>query len=71
VNEAHVEIDRLAELIRKEFGESLELFVHTDGCLYSQCPICFKDDCPVRQHQFKEKLTWTLDNVSTNKKHGT
>src|SRR6266536_1993526 len=50
VKEAHVEIDALAQLIRREFGESLELFVHTDGCLYSQCPICIKTDCPVRQH---------------------
>src|SRR5258705_7942896 len=42
VNQAHEEIDALAELIRKNFGESLELFVHTDGCLYSQCAICSK-----------------------------
>jgi cation diffusion facilitator family transporter len=71
VNEAHAEIDHLASLIRKDFGESLELFVHTDGCLYTQCPICFKYDCPVRQHAFKERITWTLENVSINKKHGT
>ena len=71
INEAHAEIDLLAGLIRKEFGESLELFVHTDGCLYSQCAICFKDDCPVRKHQFKERINWTLDNASANKKHGT
>ncbi|HYC39541.1 MAG TPA: cation diffusion facilitator family transporter [Chitinophagaceae bacterium] len=71
VNEAHAEIDALAGIIRRDFGESLELFVHTDGCLYSQCPICFKDDCPVRQHPFRERIQWTLENASTNKKHGT
>lgn len=69
VNEAHQEIDVLAKLIRKEFGESLELFVHTDGCLYTQCPICIKNDCPVRQHNFEQKITWTLENISRNKKH--
>lgn len=69
VNEAHGEIDVLAELIRKEFGESLELFVHTDGCLYTQCPICIKKDCPVRQHNFEQRITWTLENISRNKKH--
>ena len=69
VNEAHTEIDVLATLIRTKFGESLELFVHTDGCLYSQCPICIKDDCPVRQHSFVKQITWTLENVSQNKKH--
>jgi cation diffusion facilitator family transporter len=69
VNEAHAEIDALGGLIRKEFGESLELFVHSDGCLYIQCPICDKSDCPVRQHNFVKKITWTLENISTDKKH--
>jgi cation diffusion facilitator family transporter len=69
VNEAHAEIDALGQLIRKEFGESLELFVHSDGCLYFQCPICEKQDCPVRQHNFEKKITWTLENISTDKKH--
>jgi cation diffusion facilitator family transporter len=69
VNEAHIEIDALAALIKTRFGETLELFVHTDGCLYSQCPICIKQDCPVRQHDFVQRVTWTLENVSPNKKH--
>ena len=34
VQEAHREIDALAVLIKKQFGESLELFVHSDGCLH-------------------------------------
>ena len=70
VNEAHVEVDALASLIRKEFGESLELFVHSDGCLYSQCPICSKGECPVRQHIFEKRIDWTLEIISKNKKHG-
>jgi cation diffusion facilitator family transporter len=69
INEAHQEIDALASLIRKDYGEMLELFVHTDGCLYSQCGICFKDDCPVRQHNFVKRIEWTLENVRQNKKH--
>jgi cation diffusion facilitator family transporter len=70
VNEAHVEIDELAALVRREFGESLELFVHSDGCLYFQCHLCSKQDCPVRKHPFEKRLDWTLENVSQNKKHG-
>ena len=69
VNEAHQEIDALAALIRREFGESLELFVHSDGCLPFQCHICNKKDCPVRQHAFEKQIPWTLKNVSLNKKH--
>ena len=53
VQEAHSEIEALATLIRKEFGELLELFVHSDGCLYVQCPICIKPDCPVRRHNLE------------------
>jgi len=69
VHQAHDEIDRLAKIIREEFGESLELFVHTDGCLYFQCPICEKADCPVRQHDFVKRLKWTMDNALQNEKH--
>jgi hypothetical protein len=70
VQQAHEEVDILAKLIRKDFGESLELFVHSDGCQYFQCHICDKTACPVRQHDFKEKTTWTVDNVLQNKRHG-
>lgn len=70
VHQAHEEIDSLARLIRNRFGESLELFVHNDGCLYFQCHICEKRDCPVRQHDFQYRLEWTLDNALQNQKHG-
>ncbi|HUR65858.1 MAG TPA: cation diffusion facilitator family transporter [Chitinophagaceae bacterium] len=70
VIEAHQEIDELAGLIRNEFGESLELFVHSDGCLPPmQCRICIKTNCHVRQHNFVKQIEWTFENVSTNKKH--
>jgi cation diffusion facilitator family transporter len=69
INQAHGEIDVLIGLIQKKFGESLEVFVHCDGCLYSQCPICIKSDCPVRQHSFKQRVDWDLDNALQNEKH--
>lgn len=70
VNQAHEEIDELAKLIRSNFGESLELFVHSDGCRYFQCHICIKKDCPVRQHDFKRRVDWNLDNALQDEKHG-
>jgi cation diffusion facilitator family transporter len=69
VHEAHREIETLAALIRKEFGESLELFVHTDACLDTQCGICKKTGCPERKYAFVKQKTWTLENISQNKKH--
>lgn len=69
VNEAHEEIDALSRLIRKEFGESLELFVHSDGCLPFSCRICNKKICRERQHPFEKYISWTLENISQNKRH--
>lgn len=69
INEAHKEIDELSAEVRNEFGESIELFVHSDGCLYTQCSLCLKANCPVRQHPFKHKIDWTLDNIQQNQKH--
>lgn len=70
VHQAHAEIDALRSLIQNNFGETLELFAHSDGCLYSQCHICKKDDCPVRQHPFECVVDWNLDTALQNKKHG-
>jgi cation diffusion facilitator family transporter len=69
VHEAHTEIEMLAQLIKEKFSQSVELFVHSDGCMPFQCHICKKDNCPVRQHHFERRITWTWENVSQDKKH--
>ncbi len=69
IHEGHKEIDVLAVLIRKEFGESLELFVHSDGCLPFSCRICGKSNCTERKNNFEHRIDWTLENISQNKKH--
>ena len=68
--EAHQEVDALSDLVRKNFGESVEFFVHTDPCLEFSCKICDKQDCGVRKETFKNKIDWTVENVLANKKHG-
>ena len=70
VHEAHKEIDNLSSLVKNEFGESMELFVHSDGCLDFSCTICSKKDCAERKHPQKERVEWTVENISTNLKHG-
>ncbi|HLG39894.1 MAG TPA: cation diffusion facilitator family transporter [Chitinophagaceae bacterium] len=69
VHEAHAEVDALSKLVKKEFGESVEMFVHSDGCMPFQCPICDKENCPVRQYAFIKQITWTLENIRQDKKH--
>jgi cation diffusion facilitator family transporter len=61
VKQAHDEVEALSSLIKKEFGNTLELFVHTDPCL----------DCDTRMRPFQEQTPWTLENMIEDKKHKT
>lgn len=69
INEGHTEVKELEDMVRENFGENVELFVHTDGCIPFSCSICTKPDCDVRQHDMNKKIIWNVENVSTNKKH--
>jgi cation diffusion facilitator family transporter len=69
VTEAHNEVDSLSSLVRREFGESVELFVHVDGCFPFSCKVCNKQNCNVRKHNFEKRIDWTLENVLQDKKH--
>jgi cation diffusion facilitator family transporter len=69
VNQAHDEIDALSGQIKSVFGESVELFVHSDGCLDFSCSICNKSDCAFRKSPFIKKLDWTIENISSDVKH--
>lgn len=70
VNEAHNETHELEKLIKEKYGESIEIFVHTDGCMPFSCKICQKSDCLKRLEPIKQKIEWNLDNLSDNEKHG-
>ncbi len=69
VTEAHKEVDALSKLVRENFGETLELFVHSDDCQPYSCAICNKQDCTVRLEQFLKQVVWTKENVRQNSKH--
>ena len=69
IEEGHKEVDALEDAVKNHFGDRIELFVHLDACKEYSCNICSKTDCPVRKHPFQEKINWTMENVSLNKKH--
>ncbi|MCU0240535.1 MAG: cation diffusion facilitator family transporter [Pyrinomonadaceae bacterium] len=69
VKEAHSEVDKLETLIRKNFGESVEMFVHTDDCKDYSCKVCTKTDCQVRKFAFEKKLDWTQIDIVENHRH--
>ncbi len=69
VRQAHVEIEALALLVKREYAESVELFVHIDGCMEYSCRICAKQNCLVRLHEFEKRIEWTIVNISSTSKH--
>ncbi len=69
VNEAHFAVDDFTKLIQNKFGDSVEFFVHTDGCMPFSCPICTIEGCEKRKATFLQKLNWDLENVLSNLKH--
>lgn len=69
LHEGHREMDKIDRLIKERFGESVEMFVHTDGCMDFSCKICQKTDCQVRKAGFEKKIEWTVENISSNEKH--
>ena len=71
VNQAHAEVSALEKLIAEEFQQSLEMFVHTDGCVPPHCcRVCPLAQCSERKAAFEGRLQWTLENVTLNQKHG-
>jgi cation diffusion facilitator family transporter len=71
VNEAHREVEELDKLIGDHFPHTLEMFVHTDGCIPAgSCRVCPISDCPKREAPFNGRFEWTFENITNDEKHG-
>jgi len=69
VNEAHQVMDQFTDLIKSKFGDSVEFFIHIDGCMPFSCAICSILTCEKRKHPMQQKLVWGMENVLANHKH--
>lgn len=69
VHQAHDEVEAFSATARDEFGESVELFVHADGCLDFSCRICSKTNCSERKNLFEKRIEWDVHNISSDEKH--
>jgi cation diffusion facilitator family transporter len=69
VHQAHDEVEDFSAIARDEFGESVELFVHADGCLDFSCRICSKTNCLERKIPFEQRVEWDVHNISSDEKH--
>jgi cation diffusion facilitator family transporter len=66
---SHDELKKIEDLIHEKFNQKVELFIHPDPCLPFSCSICQINECRVRQQPFKQKITWTIENLLKNEKH--
>lgn len=69
VHEAHKMMDQFTDLVKSKFGDSVEFFIHIDGCMPFSCDICSIGQCAKRQAPFQKRLNWTMENVLANTKH--
>jgi len=70
LRESHDEAEKLDKIINEKESTDVEFFIHTDPCIPASCRICQKDDCKVRQFPMDKRIEWKLENVLSNKKHG-
>lgn len=71
VQEAHDEVEAVAQVVREQIDPSIELFIHTDPCIMPSCAICSKPNCEVRRQPFQERIEWDFEKVIADRKHGT
>ncbi|PTX20303.1 cation diffusion facilitator family transporter [Pontibacter mucosus] len=71
VQEAHDEVEAVAQVVREQIDPSIELFIHTDPCIMPSCAICSKANCEVRRQPFQERVEWDFEKVIADRKHGT
>ena len=69
VQDAHEEVKKLEDFVKEKYGDSVEMFVHLDGCESFSCQLCQIQDCAKRQYPFISKVEWTMHNISKNIKH--
>ena len=66
---SHDELKKIEDIIRHEFDNRVEIFIHPDPCLLLSCAICSISECKERKHPFKKSITWELENLLSDEKH--
>lgn len=69
LEKSHREVKLLEKLVNDNFGNRVELFIHTDPCLPTSCSICTLQDCSERKFPFEQKMDWKLPLLLKNKPH--
>ena len=70
VLQAHDEVDALQQLIKSQFGDAIEFFVHTDGMYPVSCVLNYNAEGKANHNTYSEKHEWTLQDILNDKRHG-
>lgn len=70
VKDSEQEIHHVEQLIKQHFGSQVEIFIHIDACVDYSCKLCALENCPVREQDFQQLITWNAENVWKDVKHG-
>ena len=66
---AHDEMEVLLLSIVANTDRNIEFNIHLDDCKPFSCEICQLFTCPVRERDFKKRISWTAENIAQPDKH--
>ena len=69
LEDSHIEVTAVENLIKEKLEGEVEFFIHADPCLPNSCPICSVKNCIARKAEFVKQLEWTLENMLPDAKH--
>jgi len=69
LNKVHEEVKLVDQLVNKAASVTTEFFIHADPCLPYCCHYCNMQNCPIRSEAKTTDITWTMENITRNKKH--
>jgi cation diffusion facilitator family transporter len=58
LEEAHGEVKELERLIADHFGGAASVLIHTDPCTDTECPVCRRHLCGLRQNDYGGAVSW-------------
>ncbi|HVS94710.1 MAG TPA: cation diffusion facilitator family transporter [Mucilaginibacter sp.] len=69
LNKVHEEVSLVDKIVNKKAMVKTEFFIHADPCLPRCCHYCNMPNCPIRSEPKTTDITWTMENITRNKKH--
>lgn len=67
VKDAHVEVDKIRDVMKTHYSADIDLTIHTDACVDEMCHLC-QVTCDVRKHPFEGHEKWSLHHATSSKK---